>query len=327
MTSTRILVVEDEQIVAEDLKMTLESLGYQVAGIVSTGERAIKLADTEKPDLILMDIMLAGKIDGITAASEIRASHDIPVIYVTAYADSTLLDRAKLTTPYGYIVKPFNEREVQSNIEIALFKHRMEHEIKKRDAILLALGFGVEWFLRQFSDTHRITLGDATDTWGYDFHPILEQIAIAMDLDRVQVLRFREAAGRPESLDLISEWTMGATPYHLKGNESPVVALSEIGLSGSMQDLVGGTPVKLHPETLPGSERPLLVQIGVHSAIALPIFVRDRIWGLVLFATGEAREFLGEEIEAMKIAVNIIGGAISLYVSAEGQSRRGPAVQ
>ncbi len=189
-------MVEDEQIVAEDLKMTLEGLGYIVAGIASSGEKAIELAGTEKPDLILMDIMLAGKMDGITAASEIRGSHDIPVIYVTAYADSRLLDRAKLTEPYGYIVKPFNEREVQSNIELALFKHRMEHEIKKRDAILLALGFGVEWFLRQFSDTHRITLRTAPDKWGYDFHPILEQIAIAMDLDRVQVLQFRQQEHR-----------------------------------------------------------------------------------------------------------------------------------
>ncbi|OPX74133.1 MAG: two-component response regulator [Methanoregulaceae archaeon PtaU1.Bin059] len=327
MKSTRILVVEDEQIVAEDLKMTLESLGYRVAGIASSGEKAIELAGTEKPDLILMDIMLAGKMDGITAASEIRGSHDIPIIYVTAYADSNLLERAKMTAPYGYIVKPFNEREVQSNIEIALFKHHMEHEIKKRDAILLALGFGVEWFLRQFSDTHRITLRGVAGTWGYDFLPILEQIAIAMDLDRVQVLQFR-GTGRPfELLDLITEWTMGATPYHLKGNESPVIALSDIGLSGSMRELLEGTPVMLHPEKTPGNECPLLEHLKVHSAIVFPIYVQDRIWGLALFATGKAREFLGEEVEAMKISVNIIGGAISLYVSAEAQSPSGPAVR
>lgn len=325
MKSTRILVVEDEQIVAEDLKMTLEGLGYIVAGIASSGEKAIELAGTEKPDLILMDIMLAGKMDGITAASEIRGSHDIPVIYVTAYADSTLLDRAKLTEPYGYIVKPFNEREVQSNIEIALFKHRMEHEIKKRDAILLALGFGVEWFLRQFSDTHRITLRTAPDKWGYDFHPILEQIAIAMDLDRVQVLQFRQAGAPFELLDLITEWTMGATPYYLKGKEGPVVALSEIGLSGSMQNLLEGTPVRIPPEETPGTRRGLLEQLRVHTAIVFPVFVQDRIWGLVLFATGEMREFLGEEVEAMKIAVNIIGGAISLYVSAEDMQVGGPS--
>jgi len=84
MKKTRILITEDEQIVAEDLKMTLETMGYTVVGIASSGERAIELADGEKPDLILMDIMLAGKMDGIAAAHTIRSRHDIPVIYVTA---------------------------------------------------------------------------------------------------------------------------------------------------------------------------------------------------------------------------------------------------
>ena len=147
MTKVQILIVEDELIVAEDLKFTLTNLGYDVIAIASSGEDAIEIAESGHPDLILMDIMLAGKIDGITTAEQIHIRQDIPVIYVTAYADETLLQRIKQTTPFGYIIKPFNDREVYSNIEIGLYRHTMEKEIKKRDAILFALGLGVEWFL------------------------------------------------------------------------------------------------------------------------------------------------------------------------------------
>ena len=148
MIKARILIVEDELIVAEDLRMTLISLGYDVVGIAGSGERAIELADEKKPDIILMDIMLGGQLDGIATTVKIQTKHAIPVIYVTAYADNALIARAKKTEPFGYIVKPFNEREIQSNIEIALYRHKMEQEIKKRDAILLAPGPGIEWFLR-----------------------------------------------------------------------------------------------------------------------------------------------------------------------------------
>ncbi len=127
MKSTRILVVEDEQIVAEDLKMTLEGLGYIVAGIASSGEKAIELAGTEKPDLILMDIMLAGKMDGIEAAEKIQARMNVPLIYLTAYSDDATLERAKRTKPYSYLIKPFEERELYSNIEMALYKHKVHH--------------------------------------------------------------------------------------------------------------------------------------------------------------------------------------------------------
>ncbi|HPC56108.1 MAG TPA: response regulator, partial [Methanolinea sp.] len=172
----RILIVEDEQIVAEDLRQTLENMGYSVVGVVSSGEGAVETAHKEIPDLILMDIMLSGKMDGISAAHQIRSEHDIPVIYVTAYADSQLIERAKVTEPFGYIVKPFNEREFQSNIEIALFKHRLEKEIRKRDAILLALGFGVEWFLRQVYEAHGALLSGSPVTFGYHLEPILEHV-------------------------------------------------------------------------------------------------------------------------------------------------------
>jgi CheY-like chemotaxis protein len=317
MTDTRILVVEDELIVAEDLKMTLEGLGYQVTGIANSGEKAVELAMTEKPDLILMDIMLSGEMDGISAASRIRAANDIPIIYVTAYADSTLLERAKQTEPYGYIVKPFNEREVQSNIEIALFKHRMENEIKKRDAILLALGFGVEWFLRQFAASHLISRKETQDTWGYDFYPILEQVGIAMDLDRVQIFRLVTGDEKPKSLELVSEWTMGGIPPFMAAEARQLEAAPWFGQYIYVEDLRAGNPTKICRDDISGREQEMMERLDIHSAIVFPVFVQDRIWGAVVFGNSMEREFPLEEMEAMKIAVNIISGAIGLSESAE----------
>jgi CheY-like chemotaxis protein len=316
MKGIHILVVEDEQIVAEDLKMTLEVLGYQVIGIVRSGEKAVEIATTENPDLILMDIMLEGEMDGISAASQIRADRDIPVIYVTAYADSTLLERAKQTEPYGYIVKPFNEREVQSNIEIALFKHRMEHEIKKRDAILLALGFGMEWFLRQFSASHLITPKEARDTKEYDFFPLLEQLGISMDLDRVQVFKLMTGDDKPKSLKLVSEWTMeGMLPF-IDAERNQVEAAPWIGQYGSVKELRAGNPTIINRKDISGKEREMMEKLDIYSAIVFPVFVQDCIWGAVIFSSSEERELLVEETEAMKIAVNIISGAVGLYESA-----------
>jgi len=126
MAQIQILVVEDEIIVAEDIRRSLKNLGYNVPSVVSSGEAAIKKAQENNPDLVLMDIMLHGEMDGIAAAGIIRSKFDIPIVYLTAYSDNKILERAKITEPFGYIIKPFNERELAINIEIAIYKHRME---------------------------------------------------------------------------------------------------------------------------------------------------------------------------------------------------------
>lgn len=127
---TKILIVEDEGIVAKDIKKRLENLGYTVPAIVPSGEEAIRAAK-ENPDLVLMDIVLKGDIDGIKAAEIIRAQFNIPVVYVTAHADNRVLQRAKATEPYGYILKPFEDRELHTTIEMALYKYKMEKKVKE----------------------------------------------------------------------------------------------------------------------------------------------------------------------------------------------------
>jgi CheY-like chemotaxis protein len=127
----KVLIVEDENIIALNIKKKLKSFGYAVPAIVSTGEEAVKMAEIISPDLILMDIMLKGDMDGVKAAEEIKKRFSIPVIYLTAYSDDKVLDRAKVTEPYGYIVKPFKAIDLRSNIEMALYRHNMQKSTDK----------------------------------------------------------------------------------------------------------------------------------------------------------------------------------------------------
>jgi len=131
--SATIMVVEDEQLFAKELKDRLENYGYTVPAHVSTGEAAIKMAELKHPDLIIMDIMLKGKLNGIETAEHIHKLFDIPVVYLTAYSDDSTMSRAKLTTFYGYIIKPLDEKELKSTIEMALSKHNAEKKLKENE--------------------------------------------------------------------------------------------------------------------------------------------------------------------------------------------------
>ena len=134
MAKTNVLVVEDESIVSKDIQHSLKKLGYNVVGAASTGEKAFELAASELPDIILMDIMLKGSINGIETAERVKRELNIPVIYLTAYADEATLSKAKVTEPYGYIIKPFKEVDLHTSIEMALYKYSKEKEVlKERD--------------------------------------------------------------------------------------------------------------------------------------------------------------------------------------------------
>lgn len=131
MAKVKILVVEDESIVAKDIQNSLKKLGYQVPTTVSSAEKAIEEVEENRPDLILMDIMLKGQMSGIEAANIIKERFGVPLIFLTAYADDNTLSKAKITEPYGYIIKPFKEKELQTTIEMALYKHEKDEAIKK----------------------------------------------------------------------------------------------------------------------------------------------------------------------------------------------------
>ncbi|MFQ5824811.1 MAG: sigma 54-interacting transcriptional regulator [bacterium] len=148
MASVRILIVEDELIVAKNMQNKLKRLGYDVPTLASSGDEAIKKAEQmrPRPNLVLMDIKLKGDIDGVEAAKQIRDRFNIPVIYLTGYSDEKTLQRAKKTAPFGYVLKPIEARELHATIEIALYKHRMEKQLKS----------GKQWFANTIK-----SIGDA----------------------------------------------------------------------------------------------------------------------------------------------------------------------
>jgi PAS domain S-box-containing protein len=135
----KILVVEDEVIVARTIASQLTQLGYTVVGTASSGAAAIDKVNRTQPNLVLMDVMLKGEMDGITAASQICSQHDIPIVFLTAYADENTLQRAKNTLPLGYIVKPFSPGELRVAVELALFKHQVERELRINRSYLATL--------------------------------------------------------------------------------------------------------------------------------------------------------------------------------------------
>ena len=148
------IMVEDEGIVAADIQSRLNTLGYEVVACTGSGEEAERLAAQSKPDLVLMDIKLKGQTDGILAAETIRANLDIPVVFLTAHADEATLQRAKVTAPIGYVLKPFDERELHTAVEIGLYRHAAEAKLKRLEARLEAV---------------LSSIGDAlgvTDKWG-----------------------------------------------------------------------------------------------------------------------------------------------------------------
>lgn len=129
MENTKILIVEDDAIIAESLKDSLIKLGFSVTGVENNKKGAIKNTESKKPDLVLMDIMLGDKKTGIEIADQIRSKFNVPVIYLTAFSDKSTLDKAKRTQPYGYIIKPVEDQSLRSTIQVALYKHNVEKKL------------------------------------------------------------------------------------------------------------------------------------------------------------------------------------------------------
>lgn len=309
MEKPAIFIVEDEAIVANDIRETLISLGYQVTGMAKSGEIALEKVALLRPDLILMDIHLATEMDGVEAAGKIHVLYDIPVIYLTAYADKDLLDRAKVTEPYGYIIKPYDERELHSIIEMALYKHRIEREIRKRDAILFAVSSAVEWLLRISGGTTPIPAQERT------FNPagmrdILEPIGLALDAGAILIFQRQAGAAGGVTFNVIYEW--GCPEYHssLYKPELKGFTYTSMGLLRWEGLLNRGEVITAGPGNLPDEERPLLRIIGAESGVIVPVFVRENLWGFIGFFDMTEKTRSPDEIEALRITANLLGAAM-----------------
>ncbi|MCI0497337.1 MAG: PAS domain S-box protein [Thermoplasmata archaeon] len=215
MEKTRILVVEDEKIVAKDIQFRVRGLGFTVPAIAATGEEAVEKARQLNPDLILMDIKLKGEMDGIEAAGRIREFLDIPIIFLTAYSDRKTLERAKYTEPFGYILKPFEDRDLYTGIEMAINKHRLDKEVRERERWLRTV-------LKSIADAVITTDTKGTVTF---LNPVAEELT---------GWRLEDARGRnvDEIFSVIDERTGTAI-------EDPVSAVRE----GHLEPDIGVRPV------------------------------------------------------------------------------------
>lgn len=181
MTGPAVFIVEDESIVASDIRDALQHLGYEVTGMARSGEIALEKIGEAKPDIILMDIQLAGKLDGIETAARIRETHNIPVVYLTANSDTPVLERAKATEPYGYILKPFDERDLKSTIEIALHKYRIDEQVRDQEQLIRSLvNTNTEPVFIVDRDTNVLFINDAFVSQ----RPAMEQAQYRQKLER-----------------------------------------------------------------------------------------------------------------------------------------------
>ncbi|MBX7183968.1 MAG: response regulator [Vicinamibacteria bacterium] len=155
-SDTRILVVEDEAIVARDLAHRLEDLGYEVTGTAASGAEALALAQSTRPNLVFMDITIQGPIDGVETAHRLVSRMDVPIIFLTAHTDTGTIQSAKRARSYGYLIKPFDERELVSTIEMAVSRHRSDLPARLLQQAIASAGIGV--VMTAAEAEHRITM-------------------------------------------------------------------------------------------------------------------------------------------------------------------------
>ncbi len=238
---TKILIVEDENIVAWDIKEALEKLGHTVVASVVSGAEAIQIAATARPDVVLMDIRLEGDMDGIAAAAEIYSRFDIPVIYLTAHADDHTLERATATNPFGYLVKPFRQRELHTTIQVALRRHQQEFEsnaVKQQfattltsigDATIATDCNGTVTFMNPVAE--QITGWQQQEALGKDVNLVVDLVHAsdreAIKNPAIQAMRLGYAVSLPEgsllrTKDGLEKW-VGDTAAPIKNNHGEII--------------------------------------------------------------------------------------------------------
>ncbi|MEQ8383993.1 MAG: ATP-binding protein [Coleofasciculus sp. A1-SPW-01] len=226
MVKAKILVVEDERVVALSIQNRLEALGYTVTANVTSAEAAIAGISQNPPDLVLMDIRLKGKIDGIEAAAQMRQQFQLPVVYLTAYNDEETLERAKLTEPYGYLLKPFESKDLATTIEVALYKHKMEQQLREREqwlaTTLKSIGDAVITTDPQRAITFMNPVAEALTKW-------TQQDALGQDLNQIFLTineTTREAIPNPVTVSLQTGKTVTIENHTLlidkEGEEIPI---------------------------------------------------------------------------------------------------------
>ena len=303
MKPTSILVVEDEAVVAMNIEDRLAAMGYELAGSVPSGEEALTLVARQRPDLALMDIRLQGAMDGITAAEEIRSRFQLPVVFLTAFSEEATLERAKRAEPYGYILKPFDDRELKSVIEIAIYKHRAEAEILRLNRLYDVLSMVNQTVLRVSSPEELLPAvcrlvverGAIDLAWIGRLDPVTSRIIpVAHFGTQSEILEDAEffANGRPEG----------------QGSQGKAIREGEPFVCNECV-----TADCLYPSSLAPA------RFGFQSCGSFPIRFQGRIWGVFSLCVRQAGFFRQREIELLREVAMDVSFALDMI---EGEARR-----
>ncbi len=296
MTPAQILVVEDESIIAKDIQSSLKSLGYAVPAIASSGEQALTKAAEMLPDLALMDIVLKGGMDGIEVAEHMRDRYGIPVVYLTAYGDDQTLARAKLSEPFGYVLKPFDERGLQSTIEMALYKSQMEKNLRESEGCL-------QKGQLDLSALHRIHLA-ITST--LELRVILELLLEKIDLflpypaaTTVCLFDAKRRALEPVACRNLDEREWKAE----EGCAGRGLGQAVVETKASLQV----ADVRTDPRT---KNYDFFRKHGLVSYLGVPLIAKGEVLGVLGFYTRAARQFTDEEVDFLKT----LGGQAAIAI-------------
>ena len=281
MSEEKVLIVEDEVVVAMELRSRLTALGYEVVGSCDQGEQVADLVTRYEPDLILMDIKLAGRMDGIEAAQQIHSIRDVPVVFLTAHSDERTLQRAKLSDPYGYIVKPFSEAELRSTIEVSIHNHGRQ-ERAMREAL---------WFAKASSTFDgAVILCDENGT-------VKHMNALAQ---AITGLKSEEAIGRPVPHVLcLQDRQTGETINRLAVHEQDGLALSPFSVTLVAADR-SEVPVRIMPVPITDSRQALsaLLFLFREDPVQLPSGQDDFAHAANLILTAHLSQSDGEHLLA-----------------------------
>jgi signal transduction histidine kinase/DNA-binding response OmpR family regulator len=279
MGNTPILIVEDDAIIAENIRRKLASAGYIIPDLVMSGEEAIEKVGEMRPGLVLMDIGLSGKIDGVEAARQIRNHFDIPVVYLTAHTDEATLQRAKITEPFGYLLKPFNERELQAIIETALYKHQMEKTLRRRNRELALLNQAGQAF------NSSLDLDQVLVTVLEEMRRLLDVLACSIWLVA------------PETGELVCRHATGP-----KGNDVCGWRL-EPGVGIAQWTVQNGQSVMV-PDAWNDERHCLDVEqetgLGLRSILSVPLQVKEQIIGVLQAADTEVDRFTADDLALLE---------------------------
>jgi PAS domain S-box-containing protein len=299
-TLSRILIVEDDAILATELQEMITRIGYQVSGLAATGKEAVKLALAQKPDIILMDIHLRGTMTGIQAVEQIHQHLDIPVVYLTAYADEALLQQAKIAGAYAFLVKPMRERELRSGLEIALYKHSTEQRLQHLNQILHSMRDINQLITHEHGEQRMIDQACQIllRTPGYRLVQICQPAG-----DRLKIL---SQAG--DGQKFIARIEANITPE--QGQKLP-------GTEAARTRRVVVCPDMLHDERY----APWRKEVGkVHfsSMVAIPIFQDEILYGVLSIYSDQVNIFVAEEIELLlELAGDIAFGLKAIAYESE----------